>query len=453
MTAQEPSHRGVTVPRLVIVSFLSLVVAGCGSTPGPTITPAAGTLAGSPVASPVSTALPSRAPSSSPSPSVAPTFYSSTIGGMPVVEVPLDGARMTQVADTPGVQPGGPPTGPFLYRATYPRAHPASLFVADAGGGSERRVAIPTLASEGIEDTLVEDSWIVLLVSHRVGSIVPIPAAPCSGDEGEPIAWRILAAPLGIDGLPSAAWKVLDQGIARRAFRIPSAGEYCDGPLVPPIALAAGQVAYGVESPGAIRASTVLVRSVASGAIVRRYDVSNEVYQVTLSANAVAWSETTNELVDGRRPDWRLMTVPIASETPHVVSVGITAGPHHLFPPHLLLDGVAVVASLDLSGVWGTVVRVDGTHIQVLYAGTTRRDCEAAGVELGLVVLSCDDSGVGQAWIALWSASGGLRALGVPHRTGGGNAILLNDPWMLYTGYDVAQQQTWLVALPVSSLR
>ncbi|MHB8397874.1 MAG: hypothetical protein ACYDCI_02945 [Candidatus Limnocylindrales bacterium] len=61
---------GVVVPRLIVASLLSLVLAGCGSTPGPTATPISAIPTASSTASPTATIAPSLAPSVSPSPAM-----------------------------------------------------------------------------------------------------------------------------------------------------------------------------------------------------------------------------------------------------------------------------------------------------------------------------------------------------------------------------------------------
>ncbi|MBF6605908.1 MAG: hypothetical protein IVW53_10045 [Chloroflexi bacterium] len=56
------------MPRLIVASLLSLVLAGCGSTPGPTATPVSAIPTGSPTGIPTATVAPSVPPATSPSP-------------------------------------------------------------------------------------------------------------------------------------------------------------------------------------------------------------------------------------------------------------------------------------------------------------------------------------------------------------------------------------------------
>jgi hypothetical protein len=168
----------------------------------------------------------------------------------------------------------------------------------------------------------------------------------------------------------------------------------------------------------------------------------------------VAWSETANGLTDGQTPDWRVMSTSGTTGSPREVPLGIVAGPAHVFPPSLLLDGNAVIASLDqFSGVSGTVVRVDGDTVQTVDPGRAHRQCEAVGADGGLVLLDCNgttmsgDTATGsRSWVAVWSAASGLRSVG------DGAAMGIESGWAVWTGGD-ANRHAVLVGVPLSALR
>jgi len=67
----------LNVPRAIVASLLGLVLAGCGSTPGPTAALVSAIPTGPPTASPTATVAVSLPPSSSPSPSIAPSIGAS----------------------------------------------------------------------------------------------------------------------------------------------------------------------------------------------------------------------------------------------------------------------------------------------------------------------------------------------------------------------------------------
>jgi hypothetical protein len=361
--------------------------------------------------------------------------------------------RIAPIPDSPGVQAAGTPTGPYAY---LPGIGNRTLYVADAGGGSERAVALALAAHEQIDEVQTDGAWIVVAVSGPATPGASENGLTCRQQEQQPRAWRILAAPLGADGLPSDSFRKIDAGVATRAFEAPGAqGLNCPYPATPPVALATPEVAYAVEASGA--ASTVVVRPLPSLkfglAFARTYTSPLQVYQVALSATSVAWSETANGLTDGQTPDWRVMTASITSGSPHRVPLGVVAGPSHVFPPSLLLDGNAVIASLDqFSGVSGTVVRVDGDTVETVDPGHANRQCEAVGADGGLVLLACNGTTMSgntatgsRSWVGVWSAASGLRALS------DGSAIAIEAGWAVRTGG--ANGHAVLVGVPLSALK
>ena len=438
------------------LTLATALVAGCGSQPA-TLAPSAMAVASAPT--PALTGTPPSPATTAPTPS-SPT-PAIVDEGMPVLVVPSAAIRMAPIPDSPGVQAGAAPTGPYAYLQGFGSGLLGSrtLYVADAGGGSERAVPLPLAADEQIDEVQTDGAWIVVAVSGPAKPGASQSGLTCRQQESQPRAWRILAAPLGADGLPSDSFRKIDAGVASRAFEVPGAqGLDCPYPATPPVALAAPEVAYAVEASGA--ASTVVVRPLPTGTFgltwARTYSSPSQVYQVALSATAVAWSETANGLTHGHAPDWRVMTASITTGSPRQVPLGVVAGPAHVFPPSLLLDGTAVVASLDqFSGVSGTVVRVNGDTVETVDPGHANRQCEAVGADGGLVLLDCngttmigDTATAIPSWVAVWSAGSGLRALG------GGPAVAVGiaNGWAVGTGVD-ANQHAVLVGAPLSALR
>ena len=421
--------------RFLAVSLVAALVAACGST---TVSP--------PPSS--SAALPSLTSSPTPTPSsTAPVVVDE---GMPSMVVPPAAIRMAPIPDSPGVQVGGTPTGPYAYLQGIGNR---TLFVADAGGGSERAVPLVLAVGEQIDEVRTDGSWIVVAVSGPATPGASESGLTCRQQESQPRAWRILAAPLGADGLPSDSFRKIDAGVATRAFEAPGAqGLDCPYPAIPPVALAADRVAYAVEASGAT--SSVFMRSLRDGSLVRTHSSPSQVYQIALSSTAVAWSETANGLTDGQTPDWRVMSTSGTTGSPREVPLGIVAGPAHVFPPSLLLDGNAVIASLDqFSGVSGTVVRVDGNTVDTVDPGHANRQCEAVGADGGLVLLACngttlsgDTATAVPSWVGVWSAASGLRSVG------DGAAIGIEAGWAVWTGRD-ANGHAVLIGVPLSALR
>ena len=446
-SSRTPVRRLVAAAAAIVIA-VGVVIVRSGAT-GPAAEP--------PVSAPaVSSAslLPSAAASPTPTPSPLPSLVDE---GMPVVVVDPGAMRSALIPERPTEQAGSAPTGPYAYLLGIADSRYQSLFVADAGGGSERQVPLALLAGEQIDEVVTDEGWIVVAVSRPATPSPTESQLTCAQLERQPRAWRILAAPLDRGGMPALPFARVDAGVASRAFELPQgAGLSCPYPAVPPVAVAADTVAYAVESaPGG--ASGVVIRSLPTRALLRSYASPSQVYQLVLSSTTVAWSETANGLTDGQTPDWRVMTASTTRGAPRQVPLGVVAGRGHEFPPGLLLDGTAVIASLDqFTGSKGTVVRVDGDQIETIDPGHANRNCWAAGAARGVVVLDCNgttvngDTAAMTSWVAVWSAASGLRALGV--LTVPAVELWINSGWAVWTGAD-ADQRSVLVGVLLSALR
>lgn len=402
---------------------------------------------GTPPTTPPVTPPPSPPSISSPTPSTTPP---GVLGGMPVVRIPPSGLLSAGAADGPTPQSGGHPTGPYVYG---PGLSYRGLVVADVGGGSVRSVSIAQTATERIGPILSDGSWLVVMLWAHTGPR-PMPGGvPCQGDEGQPIAWRILVARLGDDGLPSSAWRTLDRGVAARAFRPPRAGEYCDGPQVPELAVASGMVAYAIEAPTSANpeASRILVRSIGDGVIRRTAFVSEQVYpHLALSQVALAWETSANDLAASRRPDWRIWEASLLDAHAVAIDAGLSATATRWFAPPITLDGPALVAAIEDPNR-AAMVRIDGAVRQTIIPPSANRRCEPAAADGGLAVLLCSGTAGGQ-WTAIWTASGGVRALDVGGSTGT-YPVTLTREWLIVARWDPAQQTSFFVGVPRSALK
>lgn len=435
------------------LALAAILAEGCAASLTPTATPASiATVTPTAQVSPTNTAA---------SFTVRPSASLSPIDGMIVFPVPSNVVLAADIPDSPGVQAGGTPSGPYAYLTTSIKlgtSEAVGLFVADAGGGSERPVAVPLAANDQIDPVLVGDGWIVVLVGHSTAPPPTEGGVPCNGTEGFPIVWRILVARLGANGEPSTPWRTLDQGTARRRWGPPGAGEWCYPVQTPPVAIAADRLAYAIESATSATpdASTVVLRSLADGSVVRTYAASQQVEQVVLSTTDVAWTQSaniwsasTNTLIEGQStPDWRVMTVSLTDTAARQVPSSAPSG--EVWPSQLTIDGSAVIDSSDWLGV-ARVGEDDRARTTVIDPGVAGRTCTASGADDGLVLLACQDE-AGQAWTAVWTAATGMRALSVLGTTDTGFQSL-QDGWLLLDHYDYARQQSMLLAVPETSLR
>lgn len=180
-----------TQHRLPAVMLIAALVAACGST---TVSPV-------PLSSPQTTILPASATQSAlPSPtfsaSLNPTPTPSSPApapvdeGMPSMVVPPAAIRMASIPDSPGVQAGAAPTGPYAYLQGFGSTLTGSrtLYVADAGGGSERAVPLALAVDEQIDEVRTDGSWIVVAVSGPATPGASYSGFTCRQQESEPRA-------------------------------------------------------------------------------------------------------------------------------------------------------------------------------------------------------------------------------------------------------------------------
>jgi hypothetical protein len=354
--------------------------------------------------------------------------------GMPVVTVPSASVRQTTVQDLMAERAGSAPAGPFAYLVG---SGDTSIRVVDIGGGSVRTSASPTHADERVIAVLHDDRWLVIETATPLDACQP-PVATRAG-------WRILAASLGSDGMPGA-FDVVDSGVASWPFLLPgSFGMDCAHPVPPPLALNAGIVAYAIdETGGAGPATTVVIRplDLPPGSCCQTLTASRQVVQLALSPTAVAWVESANGLKPDDVPDWRVVEGTLADGATAAVPVGETAGKAHEELPFIVLDGTAVLASLDqYEASSGTVVRVDGGRIETVDPGHANRSCGAVWGGGGVAVLVCSgilpdpgSSPMDQQWLATWSAEAGLRAVAAGSRLVSPMASWVAADWLVWDG-------------------
>jgi hypothetical protein len=310
-------------------------------------------------------------------------------------------------------KPGGPPTGPYVYLGADPETPFAyHLSVADLGGGSVRPVPIPSLPYESVASALVEGHSLVVLAWRHKGPLPARMGIPCYSDSGQPIAWRLLVTTLGADGLPAGGWHQVDAGVATRRFADPDAGITCDDPIIPPVAVADGRVAYAVDHPTSQypAGSRIVLRSLGTGTVLRVIDTATQVTHLALSASSVAWVESPNADAPGPVTRWRVMHAPVATGLASEVPLGVPGRDWRYVPQGVVLDGDAVLTTPGVRVLgYPIVVRSQGSSVVALNPSGTPY-CAALGASSGVAVLTCSVEGSDDA-IATWSAATGLQVL------------------------------------------
>jgi len=391
----------------------------------------------SPSASPSSdgSSVATASPSSLPSP--AP---SSPISGVPAVQVPpADLHRLV----LPGNAALEAAWGPHLYAvALGDVAGTDRLLVADMTDGSMTRVNLPLSDMEQVTNGFgywddvppmaTDGHWLAIVVWHRLGP-QGIGGAPCSSDAGQPLAWRILTAPIdGSTGLPSGPFVVAQAGESKRSFTLFGQGEGCSGPRLPRISVADGRLAYDVEDTTSDRpfGSRIAVHWLDGTKPDQVLSTSSQVIYLAISGASVAWTEVATDPGTGGQPSWsvRVSTDPASAAT----SVALGADPTSFrLPAEVRLDGDTVawtrVTNDGPDDVWVTSLAAGSPQI----VSPTTVSCTAGGLAGGTLGLQCVSvDGSNQNYVLAWSAARDLHVLvGVPppHRP-----PLVSNGWLVY---------------------
>ena len=474
-TAHMLSASEVAMARRLVGWLLTLLLVGCG---GPTPTPASGPPASSHAPSPATVAPispaasspatpvpPSSPPSLPPSPSVLATSSPTPIPPLPgtaaltlpsgtVVTVPLASERSGSAYWQFPPKAGGPPVGPYVYLGAEPWLHGLRhLSVVDLRGGSVRYVPLMLQPYESLATALVSGLSLVVLAWVQQGPRPEQMGTPCTSLSGRPIAWRLLAATLGSDGLPAGAWRTLDAGVSSRQFTYPNAGVTCDDPVIPPVAVSGSTVAYAVDHPTSQypAGSRIVLRSLSSGSMLRVIDTATQVTALALSATSVAWVESPNAQAPGPVTRWRVMRAPVATGLAREVPLAVPGHSWRYAPESVVLDGSAVLTSPgEWQLGWGTVVRSAGNSVVALNRNPTPF-CLPFGAASGVALLTCSEEGYDER-VATWSAQDGLRILDGPLPAVMHSAAVTGD-WVTWTFYsDPELTRPVLLGVPLAAL-
>ncbi len=286
--------------------------------------------------------------------------------------------------------------------------NPDVVWVGSLEEDTWRHGRLPLLPGEQVHRVTVVGPRVVAVASRQLGTPPSDGSCPAPGTLG--IAWRILAARTDAATL---TFHQVDAGRSDRPFRLPGESQTPCGPLDAIVAVGAGRVADVHEVAAGPSRSRIEVHDLSDGSLVRSIPVDRDVADIALSSTALAWSETGNGLLDGERPDWRVMTAPLDAGASRELGVGEVATRETPMPPTLFLDGDAVIASIMRATDGATtIVRVQGHAVAGVAPPFTGQTCMPMGADGGVVVISC--SGPNGTWIGAWSAASGLRAVPTP---------------------------------------
>ncbi len=322
------------------------------------------------------------------------------------------------------------------------------LSVLDITTKVEMAIDLPVADDELSAQIRTDGSNLVVEVYRRLGP-PGSDTTPCPTELVQPMAWRILAAPLGDDGVPSAPFSVLDSGTASRIFT--PGGEQgvpCAMTLLPTMDVADGLVAYAVETPTTANrwATRVIMRRLLDGAIVRQDTASATVPWLGLSSGVLAWTQESDASVSSTETSGLWVALPLDAPARTVSIPAGAVGPSA--PWFLMAGGSLLYASFDASGVEPpTIWRLDpdtGTAMQL--SPPEGRYCSPVGASSSVVFVGCNsDNGSsttfvwrpGHDWIVLDGAAGWIGVT-----IGGGWAILT----------DFSEQGPRIIGFPLSEL-
>ena len=454
---------------LISAVVLAVLVGGCGGSAASgaaSLTPVAAATP-SPVAStPVASSSPSGAFSSatpapsSASPMATPEGWLPALG-LPTIAVPP--AALHRMAGNGGLATWGPRT----YAVDEPpRSGHASLIVTNLESSTSARSSIPLLAGEttvppdGLRDpaTIVaaDAHWLAVVVWKRLGPTGGPIAVPCSGHEEQPVAWRLLIAPLDpATGQLAGTFRVLDHGTNTHHFALPGQGEGCGGPRTPRVSLDGDQIAYTVEETAAATpfATRIEVRALPAGSLVRSVERPQEVLFVALSGGNVAFTESQDASTVGN-PRWSVGLSTAAHPVPTVVVSG-AQDPGYVAPPLIALDGDLLAWQLlnhTEEGIW-----TEGLGSSPEQVVPTDLTCRLGGATAGWVGMGCYPTGYQTDSFmpyqpVVWSTATGLRQLaGLPSLIVGA-APSLGGGWLSADGGTPMQDSGTLYGLSLAGL-
>ena len=293
------------------LTLAAALIAGCGSqpaTPAPSATAAAAlrvstSATPAPTLGPTATLTGTPPPSATPLPAVAITLPTGAVRTLPTGTFALRGGRAFTLV---GNGTGGPNpaftirmvnvvSGTSTTLASRPSGHqPSSLTVAG--------------------DRVV---WVESWYAHPQPNV----GGETGGNlnAGQPLLWQINAV-----SISTGARSVIASG---SNTRIPVEGEAA-GPLAPVLATDGDRVAYTLDrtGPRGADASAIIVRSLSSGAVLRRLDADGYVAQVGLTGQALFFREAFDSGTPGSvyPADASLMLSRSDGELPRLIDTHVS---------------------------------------------------------------------------------------------------------------------------------
>ncbi len=333
--------------------------------------------------------------------------------------------------------------GPLFYTAYPSDGTFEDLRVTDVRYGSSVAIGLPVAAGEDIDWAESDGTYLAVMVSTP-SEPIDWEQEDCPSAASRPLAWRLLAATLGPDGVPSGSFETIATGVARRVFD--GGPEGCPFTMAPSVAIDGGVVAYAVEAPSRADrwASRIVLQRLSDGTAIRTVMTDDPVDAMWLSAGAVVWAEQP-DVSAAPNGSWQLFVSTTESPARHAVEVpDAGARPDWV---HVSLVGAQIVYQAEYnegdapSPVWR--IPVNG--------GTPERlsppdlPCNIGDYPSETVVLRCDTGGGYVPY--LWTEDGALHPLDTTSWSVGASG-----GWMYFFGMDNGWSVTQVTAFPIGDL-
>jgi hypothetical protein len=304
---------------LAALTLATAMIAGCGSQPA-TPTPSASAVATAPAVSSTSApALGSLRPTTTPTGTPPP----SSTAPPPAATVTLPTSAIRTL-----------PTGTFALQrdraftldgAFYPivgngaRGQTFTIRMVNGASGTSTVLASRPSGREPSSLSVVGDRvvWVESWYAHPQPNV----GGETGGNlnAGQPLLWQINTV-----SISTGAVSVIASG---SNTRIPVEGEAA-GPLAPVLAADGDRVAYTLDraGPGGTDASAIIVRSLSSGAVLRRIDADGYVAQVGLTGQALFFREAFDSGAPGSvyPADASLMLSRSDGEPPRLIDTHVS---------------------------------------------------------------------------------------------------------------------------------
>ncbi len=382
-------------------------------------------------------------PGSSPSTPAAPS-----LPGIPILSLPhLRTAALGLDAEQHPVAIWGP----HVYAISGFDPQGLELSVVDVQRNSTFLTDIITAAmlpGEQVAGMWTDGVHLVIEMFRRLGPQSD-QVVPCPSDMHQPAAWRLLAAPLGEDGVPTDGLSVLASGTASRAVTAPGGmGPQCALTSPPPVDVKDGRVAYAVEAPTGAHpwASRIIVRQLSGGAVVETQAAGDPVPWIGLGDDLLAWTEQADASVSEAGSGGLQVQLPFGTAAR---PVSLPSGPGAVPSTTFLVAGRQLVyGTYDQSGLQpASAWRLDPSTgaSQRLPAASPNQSCMPVSATAGLVFLQCwTDMSMNLVW-----REGSGVALVTPGAAGEAG-VLVGGGWALLENFD--SDGVTLQAFPLSDI-